>query len=369
MTVDGADPDAKTATRERGLLAAIVASSSDAIVSKNLDGVITSWNRGAERLFGYTEEEARGQPVTMLIPEDRIDEEPGILSRIRRGERVEHYETIRRHKDGSLIDISLTVSPVVDDQGTIVGASKVARDITERRRAAAKLAESEERYRRLAELLPVGVYTCEAPSGTITYFNEHAARLWGRAPEPGDTDERFFGSAKLFLPDGTLLRHADCPMAVALREGRKFRNREVIIERLDGSRATALVNIDPIRDAAGRILGAINVFHDVTEAKRVEQALREQKENLQALLDTLPVAVVIAHDRDCRHISGNRAAVDLLRMRSDADLSLRGPESDGPMHFQVSRSGRRLPPEQMPVQRHGTSRSSRSVAGQLGSTA
>jgi PAS domain S-box-containing protein len=115
--------------------AALVQSSDDAIVSKDLDGVITSWNRGAERLFGYTAEETIGKPITMLIPADQLDEEPAILARIRRGERVDHYETVRRRKDGSLIDISLTVSPVRTPDGTIVGASKIARDISERRRA------------------------------------------------------------------------------------------------------------------------------------------------------------------------------------------------------------------------------------------
>lgn len=116
-------------------LAAIVESSDDAILSKDLDGVITSWNYGAERLFGYTEEEVVGQPVTILFPADRYNEEPEILARIRRGERIHHYETVRRRKDGSLVDISLTVSPIIDRRGNIVGASKIARDITERRRA------------------------------------------------------------------------------------------------------------------------------------------------------------------------------------------------------------------------------------------
>ena len=110
-------------------------SSDDAIISKNLDGIITSWNSGAERLFGYTAEEAIGKPMTILIPPDRINEEPGIIARIRRGERIEHYETVRRRKDGSPIDISLTVSPIKDSDGTIIGASKIARDITERKRA------------------------------------------------------------------------------------------------------------------------------------------------------------------------------------------------------------------------------------------
>ena len=117
-------------------LAAIVELSEDAMVTKDLDGIITSWNAGAERLFGYTAAEAIGQPVKILIPSEREDEEPAILKRIRSGERIDHYETVRRRKDGSLIDISLTVSPLRDAAGNVIGASKVARDITERKRAA-----------------------------------------------------------------------------------------------------------------------------------------------------------------------------------------------------------------------------------------
>jgi PAS domain S-box-containing protein len=116
-------------------LAAIVQSSDDAIVSKDLDGIITSWNKGAERLFGYTPEEAIGKPIRMLIPTNRQDEEPAILERIRRGEATNHYETVRQRKDGTLVDISLTVSPIRTSEGDIVGASKIARDITERKRA------------------------------------------------------------------------------------------------------------------------------------------------------------------------------------------------------------------------------------------
>jgi PAS domain S-box-containing protein len=115
-------------------LASIVESSDDAIVSKNLDGVITSWNRGAERVFGYSAEEAIGQPITIVIPQDRQDEERTILTRIRRGERVDHFETVRQRKHGSLIVVSLTVSPVKNAEGKIVGASKIARDITEQKR-------------------------------------------------------------------------------------------------------------------------------------------------------------------------------------------------------------------------------------------
>lgn len=124
-------------------LAAIVESSDDAIVSKNLDGIITSWNSGAERLFGYTAAEAIGKPVLMLIPDDRHDEEREILRRIRAGEKVDHYETVRVRKDGTPVSISLTVSPLMGAAGKVVGASKIARDITERRQAETATRESE----------------------------------------------------------------------------------------------------------------------------------------------------------------------------------------------------------------------------------
>jgi PAS domain S-box-containing protein len=138
MLVDISDLKRAEAARER--LAAIVDSSDDAIVSKNLDGTVVSWNQGARRIFGYGPAEMIGQSITKLIPADRQGEEPEILDRIRRGEVLDHYETVRRRKDGTLIDISLTVSPVRDAQGTIVGASKIARDISARRRAELALA-------------------------------------------------------------------------------------------------------------------------------------------------------------------------------------------------------------------------------------
>jgi two-component system, OmpR family, sensor histidine kinase VicK len=111
-------------------LAAIVESSEDAIVSKDLNGIIMSWNQGAERIFGYRADEVLRKPITILIPPDRPDEEPEILRRVRQGQRVEHYETVRRRKDGTLVDVSLTVSPVKDPKGRIIGVSKIARDIT-----------------------------------------------------------------------------------------------------------------------------------------------------------------------------------------------------------------------------------------------
>ncbi|MGL3104787.1 PAS domain S-box protein [Bradyrhizobium sp. BR 1432] len=129
------EPALERAELLANLLASIVESSDDAIVSKNLDGIITSWNKAAERIFGYSASEAIGQPITLVIPQDRQSEEREILTRIRRGDRIDHFETVRRRRDGSSIIVSLTVSPVKDAVGNIVGASKIARDITEQKRA------------------------------------------------------------------------------------------------------------------------------------------------------------------------------------------------------------------------------------------
>jgi PAS domain S-box-containing protein len=152
-------------------IASIVESSDDVIISKNLDGIIISWNKGAERVFGYTAEEAIGQPITLVIPEDRYDEERQILTRIRRGERIDHYETVRRRKHGSLIAVSLTVSPVRDAEDNIVGASKIARDITGQKRSQEQIAtlarEAEHRSKNLLATVQATVHLSqsETPEG------------------------------------------------------------------------------------------------------------------------------------------------------------------------------------------------------------
>ena len=135
--------ESKRAQEVQGRLAAIVESSEDAIVAKGLDGIIINWNKAAERIFGYAAEEAIGQHINLIVPPDRLDEEADILASLRRGERIDHFETVRKRKDGTLFDISVTISPVKDAQGRVIGASKVARDITERKRLALLLQEAE----------------------------------------------------------------------------------------------------------------------------------------------------------------------------------------------------------------------------------
>ncbi len=288
-------------------LASIVESSDDAIVSKNLDGIILTWNRGAERIFGYSADEVIGKPVTILMPPDRVDEEPEILARIRRGEPIDHYETVRQRKDGTLLDVSLTVSPVRDDSGRIIGASKIARDITDRKRAEAQLRNSERQLQDLLAAIPAAIYTTDV-NGKITYFNEAAVALAGRTPTIG-TDE-WCVTWKLYHPDGTPLPHDQCPMAVALKEGRAIRNAEAIAERPDGTRVPFIPYPTPLRDEKGRIIGAINMLVDISERRQAEtqqQILLKElnhrvKNNMQTLQSLLHMAALQTQNAEARKV-------------------------------------------------------------------
>jgi PAS domain S-box-containing protein len=454
-------------------LAAIVTSTDDAILSKTLDGIITTWNAGAQRIFGYSAQEIIGQPILRLIPPERHAEEEQILKGIKAGQRIEHYETERLTKDGHRVSVSLTISPLHNASGNIIGASKIARDITERKRQeevirvlnaqlsadlsamtrmqqistrlvqaedfaqllneivaagteitdadmgniqlfrngvlqivsqrgfaasfleffncishgsaacgtalerlervivedvrqspifigtpalevmlaagaiavqstplisrsgallgmfsthyrtprrpgdrelrmldllarqAADLIErtqteesrraSEERYRTLFDLGPVAVYSCEA-SGVIREFNRRAAELWGRAPKPGDTDERFCGSHQMYRPDGTFMPHDQCPMAEVLAGTiPEARDMEVQIKRPDGSWITVIVNIRVLKNERGDITGAINCFVDVTDWKRIQEEARKAGERFRFMAESMPQKIFTAN--------------------------------------------------------------------------
>lgn len=179
-------------------LSAIVESADDAIVTKTLEGIITSWNRGAQRIFGYSAEDVIGQSVTILIPDDHIDEEPSIISRLKRGERIEHYETVRVRKDGSLVDISLTVSPIRDANNKIIGASKIARDITERREHEKTLREQAEANERLYREAQESSRLKEEFLATISHELRtplNAILGWARLVRTGKLDEAEMGKA------------------------------------------------------------------------------------------------------------------------------------------------------------------------------
>ena len=299
-------------------LVSIVESSHDAIVSKDLNGIILTWNQGAERLFGYKAEEVIGRPISVLIPPDRLNEEPNILARIRRGELVDHYETVRRRKDGTLVDISLTVSPVRDTRGTIIGASKVARDITNRKEIEAKLHESGRQLRDLLAAIPAAIYTTDA-EGKITYFNQAAIELAGQTPTLGS--DQWCVTWKLYRPDGTPLPHDECPMAMALKEGRPIRGVEAVAERPDGTRVPFIPYPTPLRDAKGQISGAINMLVDVSERKQAETQQRilfnelnhRVKNNMQMLQSLLRLAGKQTSNNEARRVlsdaSGRVAAM------------------------------------------------------------
>src|SRR5689334_3710792 len=164
-------------------LANLIESADDAIISKTLDGIITSWNKGAQRIFGYTADEVIGKPVTILIPPDHEDEEPKILARLRAGKRIEHYETIRVAKDGRLLDISLTVSPIRGPNGEIVGASKIARDITDQKQARRALDQASARLKLALDAARLGDWSWDVKTDLVT-LSETAADLFGIPPGP-----------------------------------------------------------------------------------------------------------------------------------------------------------------------------------------
>ena len=291
-------------------LAAIVESSADAIVSKDLNGVITSWNQGAEALFGYTADEAIGQPVTMLMPPDRVDEEPGILARIRNGERIQSYETVRRRKDGTLIDISLTVSPVYNSEGKIVGASKIARDITHSKRTEAELTK-------LASI----VETSNDPiiskdlNGIIRSWNKGAEMTFGYT-----ADEAIGQSVTMLMPPDRV--DEEPGILARIRRGEKIDHYETVRRHKDGHLLEISLNVSPVYDSHGVIVGASKIVRDITEHKRIDKAVRE-RETARAILDAQESERArIArdlHDHLGQQMTALRLRLETLLARCDDD--------------------------------------------------
>jgi PAS domain S-box-containing protein len=260
--------------RER--LAAVVESSDDAIISKTLNGIITAWNSGAEKLFGYSSAEAVGQSIEMLLPPERANEESEILARIRRGESVDHFETVRVRKDGRQIDMSATISPIKDSSGAIVGASKIARDITARKRAEEEARESSELVRLLLDSIPEAVYGIDT-QGRCTFCNPCCLRLLGYREDVDLHGKNMHALMHHTREDGTPYPVEECHIYEAFRRGQGTHIDDEILWRRDGTSFSAEYWSHPLY-RRGKVIGTVVTFVDITERKRVEQVLREAKE-------------------------------------------------------------------------------------------
>jgi two-component system sensor kinase FixL len=269
-----------------GLLAAIVESSDDAIIAKDLDGTILSWNRGAERMYGYSAEEIIGRPIHALIPRDYSDELPRILERIRAGERVDHYETVRVTKDGRLVDVSLTVSPIRDRTGKIAGASAIARDITTLKQDVARLRESEARLRSIVDSAVDAIVVIDA-HGRIETLNGAAVRLFGYSAHEvtGRNVSMLMPSPYAEEHDHYLSRYLTTGVKKIIGIGR-----EVTGRRKDGS--TFPVHLSVGEMSIGGKRKFTGILHDLTARVQMEGRLREQA----ALVRLGEMAAVIAHE-------------------------------------------------------------------------
>ena len=283
--------DRLRAVRATAHLAAIVTSTDDAIISKDLNGIVASWNQAAERLFGYQAEEMIGQPVMKLIPPERQHEEQRILEKVSRGELVETFETIRRRKDGTDFHVSLTISPLFDDQGKVIGASKIARDITEQVQQQFVLAQSRERLRQALQYqeavfssIGEGLYT-QTRQGITISLNRAAEKLlgWTRDELVG---RNMHDVIHYKHPDGRPFPAEECAVLQVMRNGVPLLNNEDVFIRKDGSVFDVVYSASPIW-SGDDITGMVVVFRDVTEPKRAEAMLKDRDRALTAANDEL----------------------------------------------------------------------------------
>jgi PAS domain S-box-containing protein len=291
-------------------LAALIESADDAIISKTLDGIITSWNKGAQRIFGYTGDEVIGKPVTILIPKGHEDEEPVILARLRAGKRIEHYETTRVAKDGRLLEVSLTVSPIKGPKGEIVGASKIARDITEQKQARRALDEASERLKLALDAARLGDWSWDARTD-ITTMSETAANLFGIPPGPYMTwtdmhnllhpDDR--ERAKLVV-ENALATHTDYDIEYRLA-------RDDNVEVWVSSRGRG------IYDDNGTVTGMLGFLQDISTRKTNEETLRQQAEALLTLNETAQKARADAEQAAAQNERLYRQAEESSRLKEE----------------------------------------------------
>lgn len=259
----------KAAENANNRLAAIVASADVAIIGKSLDGLVTDWNRGAEAIFGYSAAQIVGQPITMLLPEGQEDEERVFMERLHRGERVEHFETRRRRADGQIIDVSLTVSPVWDAAGRLVGASKVARDITTTRRALTELAEREARLQLVLDTVPDAMIVIDT-AGIMQSFSATAERLFGHRP-----DEVIGRNISMLMPSPYREQH-DQYLARYLATGERRIigiGRVVVGARKDGSTFPMELSVGEMQSGENRLFTGF--VRDLTERQNTQRRLQE----------------------------------------------------------------------------------------------
>jgi PAS domain S-box-containing protein len=264
----------RMAERSVRSLAAIVESSDDAIIGKDMNGIITSWNRAAERIFGYTSAEAVGQSIAMLAPADRVDEMPAILSRVKQGERVEHFDTVRRAKDGRLVPISLTVSPIRDQDGEIVGASKIARDVSERKQVEEAVHQEKERLHATLTGIGDAVIVTNA-QGFVTLMNPVAQSLTGWKEE---ANGRLLEDVFNIINEQTRQK-VENPVSQVIRTGTVvgLANHTALVAK-DGTERPIEDSAAPIRGKNGEVVGVVLVFRDATDQRQVHEAMRKNAE-------------------------------------------------------------------------------------------
>jgi len=265
----------KLADEARLRLAAIVESSEDAIISKTLDAIITSWNAGAQRIFGYTEEEAVGQPITLLIPPERRDEENRILARLRAGERIEHFETVRVTKTGKRVNVSLSISPIRDSSGKIAGFSKIARDITDRKLAEQELARVNQRLHLAIESGSAGVWDYDVKSGKHVWSGKAQAQLGLTPQETSGSPEEFW--AAVHADDRERLQRA---LQVARDTHEEFADDFRVVWR-DGTTHWLRSRGRCYYAADGEPERMLGISIDITESKQAEQSLRDSEQRLR----------------------------------------------------------------------------------------